>query len=167
MPYLRPSIHSVSACDPRPSAASIAALYPRIACSLDMAPLSRSARKPATASAKRPMSTQMTSRARASRRASSGRRRRSSRLLRPPKGAGQRHAGGSVRGWPVNPAGRDAVRPLGARRPHAEGRHLGDPGGATLCGSVTPQALRASYHGNVASIPSKVRCQPKRGTFFR
>ena len=29
--YLRPSIHSVSACEPRPSAASIAALYPRIA----------------------------------------------------------------------------------------------------------------------------------------
>ena len=26
-----------------------------------------------------------------------------------------------MRGWPVNPAGRDAVRPLGARRPHAEG----------------------------------------------
>ena len=29
--YLRPSIHSVSACEPRPSAASAAALYPRIA----------------------------------------------------------------------------------------------------------------------------------------
>ena len=29
MRYLRPSIHSVSACEPRPSAASIAALYPR------------------------------------------------------------------------------------------------------------------------------------------
>ena len=39
MPYLRPSIHSVSACEPRPSAASIAALYPRRAWSLDMTPL--------------------------------------------------------------------------------------------------------------------------------
>src|SRR5580693_3573796 len=45
--YLKPSIHSVSACKPRPSAASAAALYPRRAWSLDMAPLSRSARKPA------------------------------------------------------------------------------------------------------------------------
>jgi hypothetical protein len=55
--YLRPSIHWVSACEPRPSAASAAALYPPIACSLDMTPfvrrfLSRSARKPATASGK-------------------------------------------------------------------------------------------------------------------
>ena len=43
------------ACELRPSAAPIAALYPRIACSLDMTPLvrgfsARSARKPATAS---------------------------------------------------------------------------------------------------------------------
>jgi hypothetical protein len=38
MRYLKPSIHSVSACEPRPSAASAAALYPRIACSLDMTP---------------------------------------------------------------------------------------------------------------------------------
>jgi hypothetical protein len=67
MRYLRSSIHSVSACEPRPSAASIAALYPRIAWSLDMRPLvrglsSRSARKPATASAKPLMSTQMRAR---------------------------------------------------------------------------------------------------------
>src|ERR1700722_10514725 len=60
--YLRPSIHSVSACEPRPRAASIAALYPRIACSLDMTSLvrgfsSRSARKPATASENLPIST--------------------------------------------------------------------------------------------------------------
>jgi hypothetical protein len=34
--HLRPSIHSVSASEPRPSAASIAALYPRIAWSLDI-----------------------------------------------------------------------------------------------------------------------------------
>jgi hypothetical protein len=55
--YLRPSIHSVSACEPRPSAASIAALYPRNAWSLDTIPLvggfsARSTRKPATAQAK-------------------------------------------------------------------------------------------------------------------
>jgi hypothetical protein len=31
MPYLKPLIHSVSACEPRPSAASVAALYPRLA----------------------------------------------------------------------------------------------------------------------------------------
>jgi hypothetical protein len=36
--YLKPSIHSVSACELRPSAASIAALYPRNAWSLDMTP---------------------------------------------------------------------------------------------------------------------------------
>ena len=41
MCYLKPSIHSVSACGPRPSAASIAALYPRIACSLDTTRLVR------------------------------------------------------------------------------------------------------------------------------
>ena len=41
MRYLRPSIHSVSACEPRPSAASIAALYPRLAWSLDTTPLVR------------------------------------------------------------------------------------------------------------------------------
>jgi hypothetical protein len=67
MRYRKPSIHSVSACELRPSAASIAALYPRIACSLDTTPLvrgfsSRSARKPATASEKRSMSTQMSAR---------------------------------------------------------------------------------------------------------
>jgi hypothetical protein len=39
--HLKPSIHSVSACEPRPSAASIAALYPRIAWSLDTTPLVR------------------------------------------------------------------------------------------------------------------------------
>ena len=39
MPYLKPSIHSVSACAPRLSAASMAALYPRRAWSLDMTPL--------------------------------------------------------------------------------------------------------------------------------
>ena len=60
--YLKPSIHSVSACEPRPSAASAAALYPRRAWSLDMAPLSRSARKPATASENLPMLTQMSAR---------------------------------------------------------------------------------------------------------
>jgi hypothetical protein len=65
--YRKPSIHSVSACEPRPSAASIAALYPRIACSLDMTPLvrgfsARSTRKPATASENLPMSTQMSAR---------------------------------------------------------------------------------------------------------
>ena len=59
--YLKPSIHSVSACEPRPSAASMAALYPRRACSLDMIP-ARSARKPATAPAKPPMSTRMNAR---------------------------------------------------------------------------------------------------------
>jgi hypothetical protein len=59
MRYLRLSIHSVSGCAPRPSAASIAALYPSLAWSLDM---SRSARKPATASAKRPTPTQMSAR---------------------------------------------------------------------------------------------------------
>jgi len=53
MDYLKPSIQSVSACEPRPSAASIAALYPRNAWSLEMTPLvrgfsARSARKPAT-----------------------------------------------------------------------------------------------------------------------
>jgi hypothetical protein len=67
MRYLKPSIHLVSACEPRPSAASIAALYPRIARSLDTRPLvrafsSRSARKPATASENLPMSTQMSAR---------------------------------------------------------------------------------------------------------
>ena len=67
MRYLKPSIHSVSACEPRPSAASIAALYPRIAWSLDTTPLvrgfaSRSERKNATASEKWPMSTQMSAR---------------------------------------------------------------------------------------------------------
>ena len=67
MRYLKPSIHSVSACEPRPSAASIAALYPRIAWSLEMTSLvrgfsSRSARKPATASVKSPMSMQMSAR---------------------------------------------------------------------------------------------------------
>jgi hypothetical protein len=65
--YLKPSIHSVSACEPRPSAASIAALYPRLAWSLDTTPLvrgfsSRSARKPATASEKWPTSTQTSAR---------------------------------------------------------------------------------------------------------
>jgi hypothetical protein len=65
--YLRPSIHSVSACEPRPSAASTAALYPRRAWSLDMTPLvrgfsARSTRRPATAQAKAPMSTQMSAR---------------------------------------------------------------------------------------------------------
>jgi hypothetical protein len=39
MRYRKPSIHSVSACEPRPSAASIAALYPRLAWSLDTTPL--------------------------------------------------------------------------------------------------------------------------------
>ena len=67
MRYLKPSIHSVSACEPRPSAASAAALYPRRAWSLDTRPLvrgfsSRSARKPATASENLPMSTQMSAR---------------------------------------------------------------------------------------------------------
>jgi hypothetical protein len=78
------------------------------------------------------------------------------------------------RGRPA-PRGRQAwglaAQPCGARcsapawslpAPMRRGRHLGDPGGATLCGSVTPQALRASYHGNVASIPSKVRCPAKK-----
>jgi len=65
--YLKPSIHSVSACEPRPSAASAAALYPRIARSLDMTSLvrgfsARSARKPATASENLPMSKQMSAR---------------------------------------------------------------------------------------------------------
>src|ERR1700722_982969 len=54
MRYRKPSIHSVSACELQPSDASIAALYPGIAGSLDTTPLgrgfsSRSARKPATA----------------------------------------------------------------------------------------------------------------------
>jgi hypothetical protein len=64
MRYRKSSIHSVSACELRPSAASIAALYPRIACSLDMTPLvrgfsARSTRKPATAQVKPPVSTQI------------------------------------------------------------------------------------------------------------
>jgi len=67
MRYLKPSIHWVSACELRPSAASIAALYPRLAWSLDMTPLvrgfsARSTRKPATAQAKAPVSTQMRAR---------------------------------------------------------------------------------------------------------
>jgi hypothetical protein len=67
MRYLKPSIHSDSACEPRPSAASIAALYPRIAWSLDTTPLvrefsARSVRKPATAPGNLPMSTQMSAR---------------------------------------------------------------------------------------------------------
>ncbi len=67
MRYRKSSIHWVSACELRPSAASIAALYPRIARSLVMTPLvrgfsSRSARKPATASENLPMSTQMSAR---------------------------------------------------------------------------------------------------------
>jgi hypothetical protein len=41
MRYRKSSIHWVSACELRPSAASIAALYPRIACSLDTTPLVR------------------------------------------------------------------------------------------------------------------------------
>ena len=41
MRYLKLSIHSVSARELRPRAASIAALYPRIAWSLDMTPLVR------------------------------------------------------------------------------------------------------------------------------
>ena len=61
MPYLRPSIHSVSACEPRPSAASAAALHPRRAWSLDMIS-ARSARKPATAAAKPPMATRTSAR---------------------------------------------------------------------------------------------------------
>ena len=64
---LKPSIHSVSACEPRPSAASIAALNPRNAWSLDMTPSvrrcsARSARKPAKAWLKSPRSTQMSAR---------------------------------------------------------------------------------------------------------
>ena len=60
--YGRPSIQSVSACEPRPRAASIAALYPRNAWSLDMMLLvrglsARSVRKPATAAANSPKST--------------------------------------------------------------------------------------------------------------
>ena len=63
----KPSIHSVSACEPRPSAASMAALYPCRAWSLDTTPLVRGfsagpARKPATASEKWPMSKQMSAR---------------------------------------------------------------------------------------------------------
>ena len=67
MRYLKPSIHLVSACESRPSAASAAALYPRRAWSLDMTPLvrgfsARSTRKPATASENLPMPTQMSAR---------------------------------------------------------------------------------------------------------
>jgi hypothetical protein len=67
MRYLRPSIHSVSACEPRPSAASAAALYPRLAWSLDMMPWvrgfsARSARKPATAAVKAPIWTRRSAR---------------------------------------------------------------------------------------------------------
>jgi hypothetical protein len=61
MHYLRPSIHSVSVCEPLPSAASMAGLYPCRAWSLDMFS-ARSARKPATASAKLPLSTQISAR---------------------------------------------------------------------------------------------------------
>ena len=39
--HLKSSIHLVSACEPRPSAASIAALNPRNAWSLDTTPLVR------------------------------------------------------------------------------------------------------------------------------
>ena len=68
MRHLKPSIHSVSACEPRPSAASIAALYPRIACSLDMTPLVRgfsSGRRASPLQRRRtlPMSTQVSARA--------------------------------------------------------------------------------------------------------
>ena len=155
MRYRKPSIHSVSACEPRPSAASAAALYPRRAWSLDMAPLSRSARKPATASEKWPTSTQMTSRAEGL----------AARLQRPQAqivalaSTAKRGRPAPRRrqreGWPVNPAGRDAVRPHGARPPSCGGATPGEIQGRRACGSVTPQALRASYHGNVASIPSK------------
>ena len=67
MRYLRFSIHLASACEPRPSVASIAALNPRNACSLDMTPLvrgcsARSARKPLTAWVKPPMLTRMSAR---------------------------------------------------------------------------------------------------------
>jgi hypothetical protein len=41
MDYLKASIQSVSVCEARPSAASIAALYPRNAWSLEMMPLVR------------------------------------------------------------------------------------------------------------------------------
>ena len=65
--HLKSSIHLVSACEPRPSAASIAALKPRKAWSLDMTPSirgcsARSARKPFTARVKSPMSTRMSAR---------------------------------------------------------------------------------------------------------
>ena len=43
--HLKPSIHSVRACEPRPSAASIAAWNPRNAWSLDTTPLVRGARR--------------------------------------------------------------------------------------------------------------------------
>jgi hypothetical protein len=43
--YLRPSIHSVSACEPRPSAASMAVLYPCRAWSLDTTPLVTGSRR--------------------------------------------------------------------------------------------------------------------------
>ena len=66
--HLKSSIHLVSSCDPRPSAASIAALDPpRTAWSLDTTPLvrgcsARSARKPVTAGVKLPMLTRMSAR---------------------------------------------------------------------------------------------------------
>ena len=74
--HLRSSIHLVSACEPRPSAASIAALNPRNAWSLDMTPSvrgcsARSARKPLTAWVKPPMLTRMSARCFASLRCSS------------------------------------------------------------------------------------------------
>jgi hypothetical protein len=47
--HLKSSIHLVSACEPRPSAASIAALNPHNAWSLDMTPLVRGARSGAQA----------------------------------------------------------------------------------------------------------------------
>jgi hypothetical protein len=65
--HLRSSIHLISACEPRPSAASIAALNARNAWSLDMRAsvrgcLARSAHKPLTARVKSPLSTQMSAR---------------------------------------------------------------------------------------------------------
>ena len=65
--HLKSSIHLVSACEPRPSAASIAARNPRNAWSRDMTPsvrgcLARSARKPLTAWVKPPMLTRMSAR---------------------------------------------------------------------------------------------------------
>jgi hypothetical protein len=92
--YLRPSIHSVSACEPRPSAASMAALYPCRAWSLDTTPLvrgfkSRSARKPATASEKPPLATQMSARCFAQVSCSS-------RLFMEPCGQDRRHQGCGV-----------------------------------------------------------------------